>query len=41
MVVIKFQRFMQRAAERMNDLQFPLYVTAHDFDFIAAVGPNA
>jgi hypothetical protein len=40
MVVVKFQRFMQRAASLMNDLRFPLYVTAHDFDFIAAMPPN-
>ena len=37
MVVVKFQRFMQRAAARMKHLRFPLYVTAHDFDFIATV----
>lgn len=40
MVVIKFQRFMQRASAYMKQLSFPLYVTAHDFDFIAAVGVN-
>jgi hypothetical protein len=41
MVVVKFQRFMQRAAAHMTQLKFPLYVTAHEFDFIAAVRPNA
>lgn len=41
MVVVKFQRFMQQAAGHMKQLRFPLYVTAHDFDFIAAVRPNA
>ena len=41
MVVVKFQRFMQRAAAHMKRLRFPLYVTAHDFDFIVAVRPNA
>lgn len=35
LVVTKFQRFMQRAAERMAAVRVPLYVTAHDFDFIA------
>jgi hypothetical protein len=41
MVVVKFQQFMQRAASQMKSLRFPLYVTGHDFDFIATVGPNA
>lgn len=41
MVVLKFQRFMQQAATHMQQLRFPLYVTAHDFDFIAAVRPIA
>ena len=41
MVVVKFQRFMQRAAAHMKRLRFPLYVTAHDFEFMAAVRPNA
>lgn len=40
MVVVKFQRFMRQAAVHMKQLRFPLYVTAHDFDFIAAVRPN-
>jgi hypothetical protein len=40
LVVITFQRFMERASREMKLLQFPLYVTAHDFDFIAAVRPN-
>jgi hypothetical protein len=40
MVVVKFQRFMERAASHMKALQFPLYVTAHDFDFIAAFDPR-
>jgi hypothetical protein len=35
LVVVKFRRFMKSAANHMNDLRFPLYVTAHDFDFIA------
>ena len=35
MVVVKFQQFMQLSARRMTELRFPLYVTAHDFDFIA------
>jgi hypothetical protein len=40
-VVTKFQRFMQRAAERMAALRMPLYVTAHDFDHIARMLPGA
>jgi hypothetical protein len=40
MVVVKFHRFMQRAAAQMEQLHFPLYVTAHDFDFIASIRPN-
>jgi hypothetical protein len=39
-VVTKFQRFMQRAAERMMALRVPLYVTAHDFDYIARLVPG-
>jgi hypothetical protein len=39
-VVTKFQRFMQRAAERMTALRLPLYVTAHDFDYIARLVPG-
>jgi len=39
-VVTKFQRFMQRAAERMTALRVPLYVTAHDFDYIARLVPG-
>ena len=35
LVVIKFQRFMHRAAQSMQLLTFPLLTTAHDFDFIA------
>ena len=41
MVVVKFQRFMERAVLHMKELQFPLYVTAHDFDFIARFGPKS
>jgi len=40
LVVIKFQQFMRRAAAHMRRLQFPLLVTAHDFDFIAEFGPR-
>lgn len=40
LVVTKFQRFMQVAAARMTDLRVPLYVTAHDFDYIARVTPG-
>jgi hypothetical protein len=38
LVVSKFQRFMQAAACKMMELRFPLYVTAHDYDFIAEIG---
>lgn len=40
MVVVKFQRFVRQAAHHMKQLRFPLYVTAHDFDFIAAMRPS-
>lgn len=40
-VVAKFQRFMQQAVERMAALRVPLYVTAHDFDYIARLTPGA
>jgi hypothetical protein len=39
-VVTKFQRFMQRATERMTALHVPLYVTAHDLDYIARLSPG-
>jgi len=39
-VVTKFQHFMQRAAERMTALRVPLYVTAHDFEYIARFVPG-
>ncbi|HEV3416372.1 MAG TPA: hypothetical protein VG056_06150 [Pirellulales bacterium] len=35
LVVVRFQRFIESAANLMNKLRFPLYVTAHDYDFIA------
>ena len=38
-VVAKFQRFVQRAAEQMTALRVPLYATAHDFDYIARLLP--
>jgi hypothetical protein len=42
LVVVKFQRFMQRAASQMKRLQFPLLATAHEFDnFIAEFRPEA
>jgi len=40
LVVIKFQQFVKRAARNMKYLDFPLLATAHDFDFIAEVGPS-
>lgn len=39
-VVAKFQRFMQRAADQMTAVRAPLYVTAHDYDYIARLLPN-
>jgi hypothetical protein len=39
-VVAKFQRFMQRAAERMVSVRAPLYVTAHEYDYIARLTPG-
>lgn len=41
LVVVKFQLFMKRAARHMQMLDFPLYVTAHEFDFIAALRPQS
>jgi hypothetical protein len=40
LVLIKFQRFIKRAAVQMTELKFPLLATAHDFDLIAEFGPN-
>jgi hypothetical protein len=40
LVVVKFQRFMAAAAGGMKQLRFPLYATAHDFDFISVVRPD-
>lgn len=40
LVVIKFQKFIKRAAAQMKLLRFPLLVSAHDFDFIAEFGPQ-
>jgi hypothetical protein len=40
MVVVMFQRFMRRAASHMELLRFPLYTTAHDFDFIDSFDPR-
>jgi hypothetical protein len=34
LVVIKFQDLIRRAAPHMQELEFPLLATAHDFDFI-------
>ena len=39
LVVVKFQQFIKAASAHMKALQFPLYVTAHDYDFIAVVRP--
>lgn len=39
-VVAKFQSFMQRAAKKMRSLRVPLYVTAHDYDYIARIVPG-
>jgi hypothetical protein len=41
LVVIRFQRFIQIAAPAMKQLSFPLFVTAHDYDFIAKFRPPA
>jgi len=34
-VIAKFQRFIQQATSLMSALKAPLYVTAHDYDYIA------
>jgi len=39
-VVTMFQRFMERAAAKMRWLRVPLYVTAHDYDYIARIVPG-
>jgi hypothetical protein len=39
-VVTKFQRFIQIAAERMSALKVPLYATAHEYDYIARLLPG-
>lgn len=39
-VVIKFQKFMRQAVTQMKELRCPLYVTAHDYDFIAEFRPK-
>ena len=41
LVVVKFQRLMEAAVRPMKELRFPLYVTAHDFDFIARFEPKS
>jgi len=39
-VVAKFQRFMERTARSMKMLHVPLYVSAHDYDYIARIVPG-
>jgi hypothetical protein len=41
LVVIKFQDLIRRAASQMQELHFPLLATAHDYDFIYEVRPDA
>ena len=41
LVVIRFQDLIRRAAPHMQELRFPLLATAHDYDFIYEVRPNA
>jgi hypothetical protein len=41
LVVIKFQDLIRRAVSRMEELRFPLLVTAHDYDFIYEARPAA
>jgi hypothetical protein len=41
MVVVKFQQFMKKAASHMMELSHPLYISAHEFTFIAAVRPQS
>jgi hypothetical protein len=38
LVVVKFQDLIRRAAPLMQQLQFPLLSTAHDYDFIYETG---
>ena len=37
LVVIKFQDFIRRARPYMREVQFPLLITAHDYDFILEI----
>lgn len=39
-VVAKFQRFIQLAAQQMKHLCVPVYITAHDYDYIARIIPG-
>jgi hypothetical protein len=41
LVLMKFQKFIKKAATQMTELKFPLLVTAHDCDLIAEIGPNS
>jgi hypothetical protein len=41
LVVIRFQDLIRRAAPHMQELRFPFLATAHDYDFIYEVRPNA
>ena len=40
LVVMKFQRLIQRAAHVMDELEVPLLATSHEFDFIYEYNPN-
>lgn len=41
LVVVKFQRLIERASQSMKRLYVPLLSTAHGFDFIAEAGGSA
>ncbi|MEX0716730.1 MAG: hypothetical protein WD066_09090 [Planctomycetaceae bacterium] len=40
LVVIRFQDLIQRAAQHMRELRFPLLATAHGYDFIYEIRPD-
>ena len=41
LVIIKFQDLIRRAVPHMRQLRFPLLATAHDYDFIYEIRPDA
>ena len=40
LVVVKFQQFVRKAMVEMKKCRFPLYASAHDYDFIARLSAS-